>query len=488
MKYFSIAILLLLNTTEQAVAGSAPPPFRIHGQLKNFSSDELILFFKDPGTHYRDYTIDTIQVASDGTFSLQTTKIKTAVFATLRHNELSLDLYAAPGYDLKVEGDVKDIKQFHLHKSIDGKGAEANQFLFALDSLSFAKTAGTPWYEMQPDSLLLFIREDERDRNRLYQRYFSAKKTSDSWFPQFAKMALWDNKFMKLYYLYNAALQNPALDYKGAVALVRSNFDNNILDHLFKDEYMISSNYAGWLMYIYPYYLKQLRCLKDSSSCKGKNEKIELIEQIATHFKGPVRELKLYHNINSAFTYCRSFEELNLYKKELPKFIDQLKSDHDKQKILELIATMDTTLLRTQIGGAAPAFSATDSTGNSFSIDQYKGKVVYIDLWASWCAPCRYETPFLQKLVNKYKHNSSMQFISIAVMDQYEKWKAALIKDQPDWLQLFDQDTAVRNAYVANSIPKFILVNKKGNIVSFDAPSPSSQVQLEKLLEEELAK
>ena len=69
-----------------------------------------------------------------------------------------------------------------------------------------------------------------------------------------------------------------------------------------------------------------------------------------------------------------------------------------------------------------------------------------------------------------------------------EAWKEALIKDTPTWLQLFDRNGNVQNSYVANSIPKFILINKEGNIVSFDAPTPSSGEEIEKLLNQEIEK
>jgi len=78
--------------------------------------------------------------------------------------------------------------------------------------------------------------------------------------------------------------------------------------------------------------------------------------------------------------------------------------------------------------------------------------------------------------------------MSVAVMDKIDNWKKAMIKDKPTWLQLFDKDGLVQNGYVANSIPKFVLIDKQGNIVNFDLPMPSQSVELEKILDAEISK
>ncbi len=73
-------------------------------------------------------------------------------------------------------------------------------------------------------------------------------------------------------------------------------------------------------------------------------------------------------------------------------------------------------------------------------------------------------------------------------MDKKPDWIAAMLKDEPMGLQLFDINGSVRKNYVANSIPKFILIDKKGKIINFDAPMPNNNIELEKLLDREIAK
>jgi thiol-disulfide isomerase/thioredoxin len=488
MRKVLLLIILLSSGISTIAQNKKPKPFILRGQLAHFSKDQMILFFLDPAKGYKDHSIDTITVKKDGSFYLESYKAKTPTIATLRSENLSVDLYIAPGYDLTFTADATDWNSFHFNKKITGKGEAPSKYLFAMDSAMMASRDSIAWYEMDEKALLAFAKKNEHLKDSLYNIYFTKSMPPDEWYNYFAKVTRLDNKFMKLYYVLSQATDNKTFDYAKTISFVKNNSDKTILSNLFKEEYMISSVYTSWLTYVYPYYLKRLQCLKDSTYCNETRSEVQLVQQIAEHYKGPIKELKLFNKLRGTITYCRSFEELNLYKKELPTYISQLNSKKEQEEINGLFTKMDTTLLQTQIGNAAPAFSAEDSSGKKYSLEDYKGKVIYLDLWASWCAPCRYETPFLQKLTEKYKDEKNIMFISIAVLDKYDKWKEALVSDKPGWLQLFDSNSAVQNAYVANSIPKFIVVNKEGKIVSFDAASPSSGETIEKLLNEELAK
>jgi len=136
-------------------------------------------------------------------------------------------------------------------------------------------------------------------------------------------------------------------------------------------------------------------------------------------------------------------------------------------------------------GGASATFEYENHKGGKTKLEDLRGKYVYIDVWATWCGPCRAEIPFLQKVEEKYK-GKNIEFVSISVdVDKdHEKWVNFVKEKQLGGMQLFadkNWNSDFMKSYNINSIPRFILLDPKGNIVSSDAERPSDPALAEKL-------
>jgi thiol-disulfide isomerase/thioredoxin len=140
-------------------------------------------------------------------------------------------------------------------------------------------------------------------------------------------------------------------------------------------------------------------------------------------------------------------------------------------------------------GKPSPQFDYENFKGGKTKLADLKGKYVYIDLWATWCAPCRAEIPYLQKVEEKY-HGKNIEFVSISIDKEKdrEKWKNFVTDKSLGGVQLF-ADKDWQSEFVVNygvmGIPRFILIDPQGNVVSSDAERPSSpdlQKQLDTLL------
>ena len=103
---------------------------------------------------------------------------------------------------------------------------------------------------------------------------------------------------------------------------------------------------------------------------------------------------------------------------------------------------------------------------------------MYIDVWATWCAPCKAEIPYLKTLEKDYE-GKNIQFVSISVDKQnaHDAWKKMIKEKQMSGIQLFADnnfESKFIRDYDINTIPRFILIDPKGNIVDADAMRPSN--------------
>lgn len=120
-----------------------------------------------------------------------------------------------------------------------------------------------------------------------------------------------------------------------------------------------------------------------------------------------------------------------------------------------------------------PAFRTEDPTGKPVSLNDLKGKVVVLDFWASWCAPCRAYVPALREHYNRYK-DKGVVFVSVSVDDDKDKWKKAMDELHMEWMQVladggFKEETGVRKLFNITGIPHLVIVDKDGRIaVSMD--------------------
>ncbi len=138
----------------------------------------------------------------------------------------------------------------------------------------------------------------------------------------------------------------------------------------------------------------------------------------------------------------------------------------------------------------APAFDYENHAGGKTKLEDLKGKYVYIDVWATWCGPCRQEIPSLKAIEEKY-HGKNIAFVSISVDAEkdHEKWRTFVSDKALGGIQLFADkswNSDFTKAFAINSIPRFILIDPNGMVVDADAARPSNpklQQQLDKLLQ-----
>lgn len=108
-------------------------------------------------------------------------------------------------------------------------------------------------------------------------------------------------------------------------------------------------------------------------------------------------------------------------------------------------------------------FTLQDLEGKPISLSDYKGKVVFIDFWATWCPPCRLSIPYVEKLYEQYKDNEDFVVLGINLEESKEDITKFMKKQKMNYPILLSDNKVISN-YKISSIPRFFLIDKNGDV------------------------
>ena len=132
-------------------------------------------------------------------------------------------------------------------------------------------------------------------------------------------------------------------------------------------------------------------------------------------------------------------------------------------------------------GRISPDFNAENLDGKTVRLKDFRGKYVYIDLWATWCQPCRKELPHLKALEEKF-HGRNIHFVSVSVDDNKDSWRKFVTTQKMEGNQLYlGSESKFLQDYRVNGIPRFILLDPNGIIVDNNMIRPSDSATSDRL-------
>ncbi len=443
----------------------------LSGKILNANLDSIQL------THWSGFK-KTIKVNNDGTFK-DTLKVNhfNTFNLSLRRKDNQPTLYLKNGYNLNV---AVTTDGYENTVSFSGKGAEANNYLTA-KRLNTAAIKGNDIFE--------FCSRDEDD--------FATKVTSIKTknLELLNKMPHLGADF-KTFEIQNIKYDE-LLDYAFYFFLQRNKTafskDKNIPEYNAPEGFMpdefFNFKFDNDLLYQNSASYWQLSFIKLNRSFNIKKVKNEVdIKYLDSVFK--IIKIDALKN-DMAIQFSRSL----LRNKETPEaktyyhyFINHNQIDKaTKQKIKVSYegsdtkqATLASNTIALKKGDVSPKF-VNYKTPNSeaMSLEDFKGKYVYIDVWATWCGPCKKEIPSLKAIEKKY-HDKNIEFVSISVDANYafNTWKKMVKEKELTGIQLF-ADNAFKSEFIQDygirSIPRFILIDPNGNVLESSAPRPSDE-------------
>ena len=365
-------------------------------------------------------------------------------------------LYVDKGDNIIINYDVADYENTLV---ISGKGAEISNYLIEKDSISSnLMGSGTTVYELDENDYKAKFKEIKTTLESLLG---NKKNISDSFKAKELRNINYGylNK-IDIYKRYHAHYtKQPDFEVsKGFLTdLENLKFDN-------EEDFLYSTSYKDL---VNSYFNKEAEILVKKDSIDGDIAFLSLVSKVEN---STIKNLLLYDNAKYGITYTENLEPF------YTTFMNASTNEIHKKEITESYNKLKTV----SRGEVSPKFENYENfAGGTTSLEDLKGKYVYIDVWATWCGPCKAEIPSLKELEKKYK-NKNIHFVSISVdkASDYQKWKDMVASEELKGIQLFSDkswESSFVEDYLIKGIPRFILVDPNGNIVNSNAPRPSDK-------------
>ena len=384
---------------------------------------------------------DTLHLKSDGFYELYVGRERTEVYLE-KGKSLSVSLNADEfDESLKYSGDLANVNNFLAAKYLWGEQKMDNKEVFSLDENKFKqrltqnqKSIDSLYAANKIDNVNFKKKLDEEEEF-LHALMIENYKDAHRYYSGDEAYRVSDDFYDEL----------KDINYKDTLAYRNSVAYQNLLDahftRLVNEETFESGDNSQTVMY-----LKKVNETLPNGYAKDK------IMSSYLQFG-----LKPDGTLDEAYT---------IYKNSNPNSEDLAKLTQRYNKLKTITE-----------GNASPTFNYENHKGGTTDLATLKGKYVYIDVWATWCGPCLREIPSLKEVEKDYK-NKDVQFVSISIDEpkDYDKWKAMVSEKELGGIQLMADNnwkSKFVEDYAIMGIPRFILIDPQGNIVSADAPRPS---------------
>jgi thiol-disulfide isomerase/thioredoxin len=460
-------LLLITISTLFTITSYGTEEVKLHGKITHPISDSISVSFYETWVGYTPQKIAT-RLAGDGTFLLSfPLKYKYSI-VTIQHGEQATEIAPVAGDDLYLTCDASNFDST-LHYS--GKGADIANFIAAhMVARSFLNTFGSRMQSASayaPDSFMARTNKSIQIEQDFLNAHGAALPESFKkfWMANFRYeqyCAMLDYSFfhemMKQHSYTISKFEH------GDFVLVKD------VPPAFDDTYL---NIQSYRQFIGSYYYQQLAAAKRLQGLDpGDNDSAvaSLSMKNLPHGSAEVvAATSIDHGVKTD-GYQQLHNKLVAFEKAYPKseFLSRLKEEVTFKK---------------SISAGSPAMDFTIHTidGKTVSLSSLKGKVVYLDFWASWCGPCLGEMPFAKKIEEKYK-DKDVVFLYVSIDADDAAWKKKLDELKQEGMHMRDEiggwDGPVAKEYHIQSVPSYFLIDKQGNYALDTTPRPSDATGL----------
>lgn len=419
----------------------------ISGKIANKQAGDLTINSED-----RTFK-ETLSVTADGTF---TDTLSTDISSYILYDGTNpIFLNIQPGNNLNITYDASD---FDNTIAISGVGSEINNYLVAKRKVEKELSKkNQEIYSLEEDMYLERMMAFKNSQEELLNNSeglpteFVAKEKKNLHYAYLSKL----NEFERAHKYFT---KNE--DFKVSDDFLK---DVKSIDYSNVEDFEFSSNYKGLV----------------SDHYGDKANKLSEKDSIA-YDMAFLKTASAIENETIKNSLLFDYANYNMsYSKDIDGFYNIFTKSSTNKKNNTIITEKYNNLMGLTKGRPSPKFVGYENyAGGKTSLDDLKGKYVYVDVWATWCGPCKREIPFLKEVEEKY-HGKNIEFVSISIdkASDHKKWKTMVNEKELGGIQLFadnDWNSAFVKDYQIQGIPRFLLIDTEGNIVDSNAPRPSS--------------
>lgn len=394
-----------------------------------------------------------MSISETGTFT-DTLNIERNGYYSLRIGRESTPVFLVKGANLSLK---LDTKQFDESLVYTGDLAPENNYLAAKYLLSEKELAFDKVYSLSEEEFL-------KEVNKVNESYISLLNSTEEISNEFKAKETKELEYAHINNIenYEQYYQYLTKDntFRASESLYSSFKDYNFADN---DAFETSNAYKRLLESHYG------RIARDVSNDTDKDIALAYLETVDSKFpNGDTKDQLMFNYLRYGMKANNALEDVYSLYKDSNQNSDNLSKVTSSYKVLKNLTP----------GKASPTFNYENFKGGETNLDDLKGKVVYIDVWATWCGPCLREIPSLKKLEEDY-HNKNIAFVSLSIDEKkdYEKWRTMIADKELGGIQLMadnDWKSSFVREYGIRGIPRFIIIDPEGNIVNSDAPRPSN--------------
>ncbi len=460
--------LLILALFAGIIACNPKPIAKINGSIQNKEVDEIIV------SNQLLKSNDTLKIA-DSSFSA-TLKVDQPGIYDFRNGKYGFQVYLKPGIEIKIDLDIANLKEGDYSKiAISGKGTDETKLMLKVSALNASVMSELRnMLALPPDSFETSINNYKQELTTTIDSFKAAGNAGKHFLDRINTIASIQISEKYMYYI----MYHPRFAPNDTTSIPSAFFEAGNDIALDNEQFFNEMN-------TYKYFVLQKHDSQIAEMLKKEGIEQNSVDEASRHIDiianlDVTQSVKdeLGNQLISGYTYATD-EVKDVYQKRYTEIIK------NQEYISEFKSTLQ-KLEALQPGNTAPTFAYEDMNGNTVTSEQLKGKVIYIDVWATWCGPCMREIPYLKQLDSEL-HNMDIAFVSISIDGDKDAWKKMVENKELQGYQLYAEgewQSDIIKDYAIKGIPRFILIDKDGKLVNANANRPSSGEILKKQLME----